>query len=55
MKWENQRTKYIALCSGMLICELVHVPVALRLKTLTSCVNQMWLLPVSKCYRYHLT
>jgi len=32
MKWENQRTKSIALCSGMLICELVHVPIALRLK-----------------------
>jgi len=53
MKCENQRTKSIALCSGMLICELVHVPIALRLKTLTSCVHQRWPLPVGKCYRYH--
>jgi len=52
MKWENQRIKSIALCSGMLICELVHVPVLkakdtdiLRSPDVTSACEQVLSLP----------
>jgi len=36
---------------GMLSCELMHAPLALRLKTFASCICKI-LLPVRKCYRY---
>jgi len=39
---------------GMLSCELMHAPIALRLKTFVSCICKI-LLPVRKCYRYRCT